>query len=57
MQDPVTELERSLQSAGHPLCHPETFEALFKKYGLTCIKTGTIDTTFGPSLIHAAEKV
>jgi hypothetical protein len=56
MQDSVSELEMSLQSAGHPLCHPESFEALFKKYGLTCIRTGTLDTAFGPSQLHAAEK-
>ncbi|MFH0968066.1 MAG: class I SAM-dependent methyltransferase [Methanobacteriota archaeon] len=57
MQDSISELEMSLQSAGHPLCHPESFEALFKKYGLTCIRTGTLDTAFGPSQLHAAEKL
>ena len=55
-QDPVNELERSLQSAGHPLCHPEHFAELFKKYGLTCIRTGTIETANGSSMLHAAQR-
>lgn len=57
MQNAVVELERSLQSAGHPLCHPEHFEGLFQKYGLSCICTRTLDTSFGVSYVHAAKKV
>ena len=57
IQDPILDLEMSLQSAGHPLCHPEAFEELFQKYGMSCIKTGSIQTAFGPSQLHAAKKL
>lgn len=57
MENSLTELEQSLQSAGHPLCHPEHFEELFKKHGLSCIRTGNIETAHGTSNLHAAQKV
>jgi SAM-dependent methyltransferase len=53
----LLELDRSLQSYGHPLCHPEDFAGAMFMKGLVVTKRTTIPGTFGISHIHVAEKV
>lgn len=53
----VRELDRSIHSYGHPLCHPEDFAAGMFMKGLVIIKNTTIPSNFGISHVHVAEKV
>ncbi|MGB7788618.1 methyltransferase [Methanoregula sp.] len=53
----IRELDRSFQSYGHPLCHPEDFaNGMFTK-GLVITKRITIPGSSGASHVHLAEKV
>lgn len=56
LQDATVELERSMQSAGHPLCHQETFEELFASQGMKVIFTGTIPGAYGEPSVHIGQK-
>ena len=53
----VRELDRSLHSYGHPLCHPDDFAAAMFMNGLVVTKRATIASNFGESQVHVAEKV
>ena len=53
----VRELDRSIHSYGHPLCHPEDFASAMFMNGLVVTKRATIATNFGDSQVHVAEKV
>lgn len=52
----VRELDRSLHSYGHPLCHPEEFASGMFAKGLVITKKTTIPSNFGISHVHVAEK-
>ncbi|HHY04347.1 MAG TPA: hypothetical protein GX534_04090 [Thermoanaerobacterales bacterium] len=52
----IGELDKSLQSFGHPLCHPEDFKALFGKKGFDVILCKDISSIFGASKLHMAVK-
>lgn len=53
----VKELDRSIHSYGHPLCHPEEFASEMFKNGLVVTKKAVITTNFGDALVHLADKV
>jgi hypothetical protein len=52
----INELGKSLQSFGHPLCHIEDFNNLFKQKGFSIIQETEAPTTFGKSTLHLAVK-
>lgn len=52
----LQELDKSLHSFGHPLCHPEDFQDLFPKLGFTVVHTGEVPSANGPSKLHLAIK-
>ncbi len=56
LQDATVELERSMQSAGHPLCHQETFEELFASHGMKVLSADTISGAYGEPFIHIGQK-
>jgi SAM-dependent methyltransferase len=53
----VHELDRSIHSYGHPLCHPEDFASGMFMKGLVVTKKTFIPGNFGISHVHVAEKV
>jgi SAM-dependent methyltransferase len=53
----ISELDRSIHSYGHPLCHPEDFASAMFMNGLVVTKKITIPSNFGISHVHVAEKV
>jgi SAM-dependent methyltransferase len=53
----VRELDRSIHSYGHPLCHPEDFCSIMFMKGLVTTKKTTIPSNFGISHVHVTEKV
>ncbi len=52
----ITELDRSMQSFGHPLCHIETFHQFFEEQGFSILKEEDVPTDFGISKLHLAIK-
>jgi SAM-dependent methyltransferase len=50
----ITEFGKALQSFGHPLCHEEDFDRLFKEKGLDIISTSVVPTIFGSSRLTLA---
>ncbi len=52
----LQELDKSLHSFGHPLCHPEDFHALFQTVGFGVIHTSEIPSVYGCSNLHLAVK-
>lgn len=52
----VSELDKSLHSFGHPLCHIETFGDTLKEAGFSVIESKDIPSTFGCSKLHLAVK-
>ncbi|MDQ7095679.1 methyltransferase [Desulfosporosinus sp. PR] len=52
----VRDLERAVQSFGHPLCHGEEFDALFKQNGFRIIHKAEIPSAYGTSRLHIALK-
>jgi 2-polyprenyl-3-methyl-5-hydroxy-6-metoxy-1,4-benzoquinol methylase len=52
----IKELGKSLQSFGHPLCHVEDFDNLFKLKGFSIIEEIDVATAFGKSTLHLAVK-
>ena len=52
----VSELDRSIHSYGHPLCHPEEFEAALVENGLVVTRNTTVPSNFGSSHVHIAER-
>jgi SAM-dependent methyltransferase len=53
----IRELDRSIHSFGHPLCHPEDFASGMLMKGLVVTKQTTIPSNFGVSQVHVAEKM
>lgn len=53
----ISELDRSIHSYGHPLCHPEQFASAMFANGLVVTKKTTVPSNFGISHVHIAEKV
>lgn len=53
----ICELDRSIHSYGHPLCHPEDFASGMFSKGLVVTKRTTVRSNFGQSQVHVAEKV
>ncbi|KUO78238.1 MAG: hypothetical protein APF81_25130 [Desulfosporosinus sp. BRH_c37] len=52
----VQNLERAIQSSGHPLCHSEEFSALFKQNGFSIIYKLDMPSAYGTSQLHIAVK-
>jgi Predicted O-methyltransferase len=52
----VKELAKSLQSFGHPLCHLDDFNELFKKKGFKVIQNSYVPSVYGNSTLHLAIK-
>jgi SAM-dependent methyltransferase len=52
----LVELDKSLQSFGHPLCHPEEFNASLKSCGFTLAKETEVPGIFGETKLHLAVK-
>jgi SAM-dependent methyltransferase len=52
----VVELDKSLQSFGHPLCHPEDFNASLSASGFTLVNETEVPSIFGESKMHMAVK-
>lgn len=50
------ELDKSLHSFGHPLCHVEDFQVLFGKMGFELIYSGEVPSFQGNSMLHLAVK-
>lgn len=53
----ISELDRSIHSYGHPLCHPEDFASGMFSKGLVVTRKTTARSNFGQSHVHVAEKV
>ncbi|KNF08685.1 hypothetical protein CLPU_6c01710 [Gottschalkia purinilytica] len=53
----LKELDKSLFSGGHPLCHSEKFAKLLEDYGFELIKTLDIPSYNGISKLHMAIKI
>jgi SAM-dependent methyltransferase len=54
--DGVQELAKALQSFGHPLCHVEDFDNLFRLKGFSLLSTSEVPTAFGSSRLSLAVK-
>ena len=54
--DGLQELDKSLHSFGHPLCHPEDFHALFQTMGFSVVHASEIPSVYGASKLHLAVK-
>ncbi len=52
----IKELSKSLQSFGHPLCHMDAFNELFKKKGFKIILTAAVPSAYDKSSLHLAVK-
>ena len=52
----LVELDKSLQSFGHPLCHPEQFSASLHACGFTLADEREIPSIFGETKLHLAVK-
>lgn len=52
----IVELEKSLHSSGHPLCHPEDFQGLFWQKGFEVIQAADIPSVFDTSKLYLAVK-
>ena len=52
----LQELEKSLHSFGHPLCHPEDFQALFQQTGFRVVQATEVPSVYGPSKLLLAVK-
>lgn len=52
----LQELDKSLHSFGHPLCHPEKFQALIQKMGFNVVHAAEVPSVYGPSKLFLAEK-
>jgi hypothetical protein len=52
----ATGLDKSLQSFGHPLCHPEDFSASLGACGFTLVDETEVPGIFGETKLHMAVK-
>lgn len=52
----ILELDKSLQSFGHPLCHPDRFYNLFEETGFSVFDEKEIESIYGPSHLYIALK-
>lgn len=54
--DGLQELDKSLHSFGHPLCHSEDFHTLFQTAGFSVVHASEIPSVYGASKLHLAVK-
>ncbi len=52
----IVELDKSLQSFGHPLCHPEDFNASLASCGFTLVNETEVPGILGETKLHMAVK-
>lgn len=52
----IVELDKSLQSFGHPLCHPEDFNASLGACGFTLVNETEVPGILGETKLHMAVK-
>lgn len=52
----VSELDRALMSAGHPLCHPQILETTLRNLGYSNIKRSPHETGMGYGILFSATK-
>jgi SAM-dependent methyltransferase len=52
----VLELDKSLQSFGHPLCHPQEFNASLKACNFVLTRETEVPSIFGETKLHLAVK-
>ena len=52
----LMELDKSLNSFGHPLCHPDDFTASLEECGFTVLSIRDIPSVYGDSKLYTATK-
>ncbi|MFA5395842.1 MAG: methyltransferase [Methanogenium sp.] len=50
----INDLEKSLISFGHPLCHPDEFAKVLNTNGFEVIESSMVPTAYGNSTLHLA---
>jgi len=53
----IMELDKSLNSLGHPLCHPDEFSASLGKSGFDVLSVTSVTSAYRPSKLLMAKKV